>query len=291
MARLVVYFDRNKVGHYDFDGGRIRVGRHPESDIFLPHQSVSRLHVALVKEGDQWHVENAGGRNAIFVNGSVMKTSVNLSADDRIEFGRYIIRFIANPGDDVGSEIFETRAEGDVLEDLPTQEDTGSLEVEEEAGDAEEFSPLAMAEMASRAGVTASSAAPKPTGMEDGEGTKLLTLDKLRALRSRADKLNRPHLTWREGREERLLNLTDKPVFIGSSEDAEVCIPGGLLVAAEHARIVQMGETYEISPCSWFGKLRVNDEPVKDAHVLCDGDKIQIGQTELEFRTSMFEEE
>ena len=62
-------------------------------------------------------------------------------------------------------------------------------------------------------------------------------------------------------------------------------------MAAEHARIVQMGETYEINPCSWFGKLRVNDEPVKDTHVLCDGDRIQIGQTELEFRTSMFEEE
>ena len=94
MARLVVYFDRNKIGIYDVEEGRVRVGRHPDSDIFLPHPSVSRLHLALVREADDWIVEHTGGQNAIFVNGSVMKRSVVLGDEDRIEFGRYIIRFV-----------------------------------------------------------------------------------------------------------------------------------------------------------------------------------------------------
>ena len=257
MARLVVYFDRNKVGHYDFDEGQVRVGRHPDSDIFLPHQAVSRLQITLVKQGASWSVENAGGRNAVFVNGSVMKAPTPLGEDDRIEFGRYIIRFLLNPGDDIGSDVLETKTGIRVLDEI---------------------------------GVTASAAAPKPTGLEDGEGTTVYTLGKLRALRSRADKLNRPHLTWREQGKERLLNLSDEPVLIGSDEDMDICVPGGLLVAAEHAEVIQLDdESYEVAPCSWFGKLKVNDEAVKRSHILADGDRIQIGTTVVVFRTSMFE--
>ena len=63
------------------------------------------------------------------------------------------------------------------------------------------------------------------------------------------------------------------------------------MVAGEHARIVPKGEGYEISPCSWYGKLHVNGKQVKDSVALVDGDTIQIGSAALAFRTSMFEDE
>ena len=248
MARLIVYFDRNKVAHYDFDIGVVNVGRHPESQIFLPHNSVSREQLRVVGTEAGWSVHNSGGKNVIFVNGSIMKTERNLDDKDRIEFGRYIILFREEQGDEGEQFLDET-------------------------------------------GILASPSAPKPTGSEKSDGTMAYNLSQLRALRSRADKLSKPHLTWSIGRDENLLNLGRDTVIIGSSEDADVVIPGGLAVSAEHATIQQRADDeFVVESTGWLAKIKVNGEPVRGAHVLQDGDRIEIGKVLLHFKTSMFEE-
>ena len=45
------------------------MGRHPNSDIFVKQEVVSRHHAVIKKTGQTWSVEKTEGRNGIFVNG------------------------------------------------------------------------------------------------------------------------------------------------------------------------------------------------------------------------------
>ena len=89
--------------------------------------------MALMCVDGQWTLENAGGRNAIFLNGSVMKRSAELSHHDRIEFGRYIIRFL----EQTEGEEDEPAAEGQgaseaLLHHGETEAEAARLEEDEE---------------------------------------------------------------------------------------------------------------------------------------------------------------
>lgn len=109
MARLTVFFDRKKVAHYDVEDGRVRIGRHPKVDIFLPHKAVSRLHAIVLKVDEGWAVQTAGSSNVVFVNGSAVKGARLLEEKDRIQFAKYVIQFSEQADDE------EAIAEGEAV--------------------------------------------------------------------------------------------------------------------------------------------------------------------------------
>jgi pSer/pThr/pTyr-binding forkhead associated (FHA) protein len=87
------------------------------------------------------------------------------------------------------------------------------------------------------------------------------------------------------GRQEgRLYLLAHRRSAIGLDERAEVGLFGDRLVARRHAEIEATGEGYLLRNHAPSGRTRVNGIAVDDARLLSDGDRIELGQTQLIFR-------
>jgi diguanylate cyclase (GGDEF)-like protein len=65
---------------------RMRVGRSPDSELWLADDGVSRRHASLVREGDHFVLEDEGSANGTFVGGAKV-TRHELRDGDVIQFG------------------------------------------------------------------------------------------------------------------------------------------------------------------------------------------------------------
>ncbi len=94
--------------------------------------------------------------------------------------------------------------------------------------------------------------------------------------------------TWVQivsGRQEgRACMLTRKESSLGLDEWADVGLFGDPTVARQHARIELTPTGYTIRPVSSDALTRVNGSPVGAVCSLKDGDRIELGQTQLIFR-------
>jgi hypothetical protein len=75
-------------------GGRTRIGRSPDCDIFLDDVTVSRDHAVLVLENGKYHVEDQGSLNGTFVNRRRIDNA-SLAEGDELQIGKYRMTFIA----------------------------------------------------------------------------------------------------------------------------------------------------------------------------------------------------
>jgi hypothetical protein len=75
-------------------GGRTRIGRSPDCDIFLDDVTVSRNHAVLVEEGGEFFVEDQGSLNGTFVNRRRIDRAP-LQEGDELQVGKYRMTFIA----------------------------------------------------------------------------------------------------------------------------------------------------------------------------------------------------
>ena len=252
MAKFTVYFKRKKVGEYEFESGRIRVGRHPESEIFLPQQAVSRLHCSLEFKGGNWVVENSGGKNGLFVNGALVRAAKPLKAGNRIEFGNYIIHV--------------------------------------DGGDDDPFAILTGATSASKPGAMADPPpiAPVPTGDEQFEGTFRMTREQVIEQRHEQASRIQAHLAWQAPDGQEVVVPLKDAITIGKGEEATVQIDGGMLTAAISARIEQKGNQHVIMPDSRWANVKVNGKKVRESHPLKDGDWIDISGTKFAYRGALF---
>lgn len=67
--------------------GRMLVGRAETCELIVDDPLVSRVHAALVVEGDRLTVEDLGSRNGVRVNGEKIAGTRELSADDVVRIG------------------------------------------------------------------------------------------------------------------------------------------------------------------------------------------------------------
>ncbi len=70
----------------------VRIGRHPDNDLTLPHDSVSRFHCVIEPRTDGFHLIDKS-RNGTFVNGKKV-TEAKLKEKDMILIGPWSIRFL-----------------------------------------------------------------------------------------------------------------------------------------------------------------------------------------------------
>ncbi len=70
---------------YQLNQDRMVLGRHPECDIVLDSASVSRQHAQIVRERDQYFVEDLHSRNGTFVNGRLIQGRQLLADGDRLK--------------------------------------------------------------------------------------------------------------------------------------------------------------------------------------------------------------
>ena len=71
-----------------------RVGRRPDSDIFLDDVTVSRDHALLVRRSGDYYLDDCGSLNGTYVNRSRIE-SHRLEDGDELQIGKYKLTFLS----------------------------------------------------------------------------------------------------------------------------------------------------------------------------------------------------
>ena len=79
---------------YLLDKEVTRVGRHPESDIFLDDITVSRRHAEFVRRDGGYIVRDVGSLNGTYVNRERID-EVDLASGDEVQVGKFKLVFVA----------------------------------------------------------------------------------------------------------------------------------------------------------------------------------------------------
>ena len=92
MAKIVLLQEGQAIPHEMVTAETI-IGRHPECTFQINSNMVSRKHAKIVKNGNEFVVEDLGSGNGTFVNGKKIEGPTALSHDDRIKLGPILLRF------------------------------------------------------------------------------------------------------------------------------------------------------------------------------------------------------
>jgi len=77
----------------------VTLGRHPDDDVFLPHDHrVSRHHAQITRDGDSFFVEDVGAKgkgstNGTYLNGYKANIKTSISSGDMLRLGTVLLRF------------------------------------------------------------------------------------------------------------------------------------------------------------------------------------------------------
>jgi pSer/pThr/pTyr-binding forkhead associated (FHA) protein len=92
---LVIRAGGGRVGEsFPVEGERMRIGRRPDSEVFLDDVTVSRDHALLIERGGQWYLDDCGSLNGTYVN-RVRIESHHLQEGDEVQIGKYKLTFHA----------------------------------------------------------------------------------------------------------------------------------------------------------------------------------------------------
>lgn len=94
MPRIVLLKD-GQVTPYELSGYPVQLGRHPDCNIQLDSNMVSRFHAHLMEKDGRVHLEDLGSGNGSFLNGKQLtaNTPELLNDGDRIKLGPVKFRF------------------------------------------------------------------------------------------------------------------------------------------------------------------------------------------------------
>ena len=95
-ALLVVKRGPNAGSRFLLDQAATSSGRHPDSDIFLDHVTVSRRHAEFRRDGDDFQVVDVGSLNGTYVNREPVDTAT-LANGDEVQIGKFRLVFLAGP--------------------------------------------------------------------------------------------------------------------------------------------------------------------------------------------------
>ena len=95
VGLLVVKRGPNAGARFVLDAPITRVGRHPESDIFLDDVTVSRRHAEFTHDGCGRHtVRDVGSLNGTYVNRERIEEAV-LTSGDEVQIGKFKLVYLA----------------------------------------------------------------------------------------------------------------------------------------------------------------------------------------------------
>lgn len=92
MAQLIL-LQEGEATPYDLKTDETVIGRHPECNLQINSNMVSRKHARVYKDGDIYRVEDMGSGNGTYVNGKKVETPTILNNEDRIKLGPILLRF------------------------------------------------------------------------------------------------------------------------------------------------------------------------------------------------------
>ncbi|MCW8133202.1 MAG: FHA domain-containing protein [Planctomycetota bacterium] len=91
-ATLTLFLNGQELKKYEITKDRVIIGRVPENDITLDNPTVSRKHMAIVKMGDAYQLQDLGSSSGTYVNGKKI-ASYFLNDGDEISVGQMVLRF------------------------------------------------------------------------------------------------------------------------------------------------------------------------------------------------------
>ncbi|WP_077797892.1 DUF1707 and FHA domain-containing protein [Streptomyces sp. JHA26] len=77
-------------------GHPLRIGRDPANGLRLSHETVSRVHAELVRQGGMWVLRDLGSTNGTTVNGRRVIGAAVVREGDQIGFGQMSFRLAAH---------------------------------------------------------------------------------------------------------------------------------------------------------------------------------------------------
>lgn len=248
---LVLRLKDREVGRWEMDRARLRVGRTPDNDIVIDNLAVSRLHALIEEEKGVYFVKDCDSLNGTEVNGQRISARQRLEDGDEISIAKHTILFRVPSGHAV-VEAEETQAGFD------------------------------QTMVFSRSAVTPAPMTPART--ERAERTPAAAgAERARAQADTAVAVatHRPRLVARDEFGERVIEVRESGISIGSDENADIRIEG-MFVAGRHARIVVEGGRILLQKLGGLRPVKVGGKAIREIE-LKDNDEIQIGNESFVF--------
>ncbi len=102
LGLVVVRRGPNAGSTYILDRDTTRVGRHPESEIFLDDVTVSRRHAVIERTADGYEISDAGSLNGTYVDHERVDRGP-LRDMHEIQVGRFVLTFVLGGAPEVSS--------------------------------------------------------------------------------------------------------------------------------------------------------------------------------------------
>lgn len=249
---LVLRLKDREIGRWEMDRPALKVGRTPDNDIVIDNLAVSRLHTMIEESKGEYFVRDCDSLNGTEVNGERIKRC-RLRDGDEITIAKHTI-------------VFRIPSGHAMIEPETTKAGFDQTMI---------FSRSAVTPAPMPATPTASRPAPSPTAA--GEGPSRRDVDATVAMATR----RLPRLVARDASGERVIEIPEAGILIGSDENADIRI-AGMFVAARHARIVVEGGRIVLHKLSGLRPVKVGGKTVRDIE-LKDSDEIQIGHESFVF--------
>ena len=93
-AMLIALGGPGKGARFLINEDLTRLGRAPESDIFLDDVTVSRRHAEISRLKDGFTIHDTGSLNGTYLNGTVI-TESELNSGDEVQIGKFRLHFFS----------------------------------------------------------------------------------------------------------------------------------------------------------------------------------------------------
>lgn len=110
MAHIKVYYRDMLKDEVEIDSDVTTIGRSYDSDIIIDNAGVSAHHARIIRNGDEFVIEDDASRNGIYVNGKRV-TSKPLRFEDDVEISKHILKLTTAPG--VGAPPSHPKTQGE----------------------------------------------------------------------------------------------------------------------------------------------------------------------------------
>ncbi len=91
-AYLIIKHGLERGKDFKIQKEETKIGRDEENDIILSHPTVSRFHAKIIREGENYFIEDLNSANGTFVNGIKVQKEL-LHDNDILQFGDIVCIF------------------------------------------------------------------------------------------------------------------------------------------------------------------------------------------------------
>lgn len=231
------------------------IGREADCQVMLNHARISRHHARIIRRDGELLVEDLHSSNGTFVNGRRIHEAQILQPGDELRLDEFALRLVASDAADVTALAVPGRGGAATAQNLTVttvKTDTTYLVRADE---------LALMNAVKRKGIEFV----RP-GATEGAGLVVLSAP----IRGKIMPLRASSL--------------DASWLIGRDPEAEVHLIDRA-VAHQHARVHRHGERWSIENLNATNPLFVNGVAVTTTSLLEQGDRVQLGRSELQFHT------